>query len=38
MIEVFSLFGIWHVFLYSIETDKNETTYRIRSMKYQQYA
>ena len=38
MIEVYSPFGIWHVFLYSINTDKNENTYHIRSMKYRQYA
>ena len=33
MIEVFSPSGIWHGFLYSINTDKNENTYHIRSMK-----
>ena len=34
MIEVYSSFGIWHVFLYSINTDKNENTYHFCSMKY----
>ena len=38
MIEVYSPFGIWHVFLYSINTNKNENTFHIRSMKYRQYA
>ena len=38
MIEVYSPFGIWHVFLYSSNTDKNENTYHIRSMKNRQYA
>ena len=37
MIEAYSPFGIWHAFLYSINTDKNEFTYHIRSMKYQHY-
>ena len=32
MIEVYSPIGIWHVFLYSINTDKNENTYHIRSL------
>ena len=34
MIEVFSPLGIWHVFLYSINTN----IYHFRSMKYRQYA
>ena len=38
MIEVYSPFGIWHVFQYSINANKNENenTYHIRSitMKY----
>ena len=34
MIEVYSPLGIWHVFLYSINT----SIYRFRSMKYRQYA
>ena len=34
MIEVYSPFGIWHVFLYSINTN----IYHIRSMKNRQYA
>ena len=38
MIEVYIAFGIWNVFLYSINTNKNENTYHIRSMKYRQYA
>ena len=33
MIEVYSPFGIWHVFLYSINTN----IYLFRSMKYPQY-
>ena len=33
MIEVYSPFGIWHVFLYRINTN----IYHFRSMKYQQY-
>ena len=36
MIEVYSPFGMWHVFLYSIKTEKNENTNHIRSMKYRQ--
>ena len=34
MIEVFSPLGIWHVFLYSIDS----IIYHIRCMKYWQYA
>ena len=34
MIEVYSPLGIWHVFLYSINTN----IYHIRFMKYRQYA
>ena len=34
MILVYSHLGIWHVFLYSINTN----IYHFRSMKYQQYA
>ena len=34
MIEVYIPFGIWHVFLYSINTN----IYHFRSMKYRQYA
>ena len=34
MIEVYSPLGIWHVFLYSINTN----IYHFRSMKYRQYA
>ena len=34
MIEVYSPLGIWHVFLYSINTN----IYHFRSMKYCQYA
>ena len=34
MIEVYSICGIWHVFLYSIYTNN----YHIQSMKYRQYA
>ena len=34
MIEVYSSLGIWHVFLYSINTN----IYQFRSMKYRQYA
>ena len=34
MIEVYSPFGIWHVFLYSINTN----IYHFRSMKCRQYA
>ena len=34
MIEVYSPFGIWRVFLYSINTN----IYHFRSMKYRQYA
>ena len=33
MIEVYSLLGIWHVFLYSINTN----IFHFRPMKYQQY-
>ena len=29
MIEVYSPFGIWHIFLYSIITDKNEIVFVI---------
>ena len=34
MIEVYSPLGVWHVFLYSINTN----IYHFRSMKYRQYA
>ena len=34
MIEVYSPLGIWHVFIYSINTN----IYHFRSMKYRQYA
>ena len=34
MIEVYSPLGIWHVVLYSINTN----IYHFRSMKYRQYA
>ena len=34
MIYFYSPLGIWHVFLYSINTN----IYHFRSMKYQQYA
>ena len=34
MIEVYSPLGIWHVFLYSINTN----IYHFRSMKYRQFA
>ena len=34
MIEVYSPLGIWHVFLYNINTN----IYHFRSMKYRQYA
>ena len=34
MIEVYSPLGIWHVFLYS----SNTNIYHFRSMKYRQYA
>ena len=34
MIEVYSPLGIWHVFLYSIDTN----IYHFQSMKYRQYA
>ena len=34
MIEVYSPLGIWHVFLYSINTNISHC----RSMKYRQYA
>ena len=34
MIEVYSPLGIWHAFLYSINTN----IYHFRSMKYRQYA
>ena len=34
MIEVYSPLGIWHVLLYSINTN----IYHFRSMKYRQYA
>ena len=34
MIENYSPLGIWHVFLYSINTN----IYHFRSMKYRQYA
>ena len=34
MIEIYSPLGIWHVLLYSINTN----IYHIRSMKYRQYA
>ena len=34
MVEVYSPFGIWHVFLCSINTN----IYHFRFMKYQQYA
>ena len=34
MIEVYSPFGIWHVFIYSINTN----IYHFRSMKYRQYS
>ena len=34
MIEVYSPLGIWHVFLYSINTN----IYHFQSMKYRQYA
>ena len=34
MVEVYSPLGIWHVFLYSINTN----IYHFRSMKYRQYA
>ena len=34
IIEVYSPLGIWHVFLYSINTN----TYHFQSMKYRQYA
>ena len=34
MIEIFSPLGIWHVFLYSINTNINH----FRFMKYRQYA
>ena len=34
MIEFYSPLGIWHVFLYSINTN----IYHFRSMKYRQYA
>ena len=34
MIEVFSPLGIWHVFLYGINT----YIYHFRSMKYRQYS
>ena len=34
MIQFFSPLGVWHVFLYSINTN----IYHFRSMKYRQYA
>ena len=34
MIEVYSPLGVWHVFLYSINTN----IYHFRSMEYRQYA
>ena len=34
MIEVYSPFGIWHVFLYGINTN----LYHFRSLSYRQYA
>ena len=34
MIEIYSPLGIWHAFLYSINTN----IYYLRSMKYRQYA